>query len=202
MIKIKNKYNTNNNTYFLKMYEEDSEIETDSESDSDINTQMLDVLEEMIEFDEAFDYQEKNNLEYFIGIYIQLKHVDPNRIHQTNPVFGMAVSPQLFFKYELKYIKQYLVSTIGYDINIYSYRSNIDIMQLYILNTGVYSVIIKTYWIKLIQRHWKTIMKERKEFTEIKKKFKNIRQREILGYKMPRIHFPTLRGMLSIYNHK
>jgi hypothetical protein len=36
-------------------------------------------------------------------------------------------------------------------------------MKLNILQDGTYSVIKKTYWLRLVQRHWKKIMKMKKD---------------------------------------
>jgi hypothetical protein len=66
------------------------------------------------------------------------------------------------------------------------------------LNTGHCVVILKTFWIKIIQRSWKNILKNRQ--TIIKKRChpNSLRHREITG-KWPNecLNYPGLRGMLS-----
>jgi len=58
--------------------------------------------------------------------------------------------------------------------------------------------IIKTFWIKIIQRTWKNIFKKREEINKRKMKISSIRYREIYG-KWPQecLEYPPLKGMLS-----
>lgn len=58
--------------------------------------------------------------------------------------------------------------------------------------------ILKTIWIKLIQRAWKKIYKERKLIISLRRKPNSIKYREIYG-KWPNscFYYPGLKGMLS-----
>lgn len=58
--------------------------------------------------------------------------------------------------------------------------------------------ILKTIWLKLIQRTWKKIYKERKEIISIRRRPNSIKHREIYG-RWPNncSNYPTLKGMLS-----
>jgi hypothetical protein len=73
-----------------------------------------------------------------------------------------------------------------------------EITECVYLNTGHYVAILKTFWLRLIQRKWKNIIKERKNI--IKKRFnqKSLTHREVTG-KWPDdcLRFPQLKGMLS-----
>ena len=61
-----------------------------------------------------------------------------------------------------------------------------------------YLAVIKTYWISLIQRHWRKRMNQKKEYIQkIQTSFKYIKNRE-LGKRPPTPNF-SLKGMLSIY---
>lgn len=62
-----------------------------------------------------------------------------------------------------------------------------------------YSVaIIKTIWIKLIQRKWKKIYAERKNVIRQRAQFSSLKTRELTG-KWPQhcLYLPTIRGILS-----
>jgi hypothetical protein len=62
-----------------------------------------------------------------------------------------------------------------------------------------YSVaIIKTIWIKLIQRKWKKIYAERKNVIRQRAQFSALKTRELTG-KWPQhcLYLPTIRGILS-----
>jgi hypothetical protein len=92
-----------------------------------------------------------------------------------------TVTPVSFFKYSYSDVVNYLHN---YSI-IYVNNPKIDIFQLHI-NRDYYNVILKTYWIRLIQRHWKKICKENTE--------KMRRQRNWDIHKISKI-----KGMLAPY---
>ena len=65
-----------------------------------------------------------------------------------------------------------------------------------------YNVIIKTYWLRLIQRHWRKIYKQR--FSIITQRIKPINQqyKSIHGnYPSQISNLPSLSGMLSMYQN-
>jgi hypothetical protein len=58
--------------------------------------------------------------------------------------------------------------------------------------------ILKTFWIRLIQRKWKNILSERKKILEKRSNIIAIIYREIYGaWPGSCLHYPTLTGMLS-----
>ena len=80
-------------------------------------------------------------------------------------------------------------------------KPKIHIMKLNILNDGTYSVILKTYWIKIIQRHWKKVFIIRNSI--IKKRMTNSIQRnfELRGnYGIGLNRIPTIYGLLKAYS--
>ena len=175
--------------------------------DEESNQNDLEILDEMYEFEEDFEEKEKYNGQYLIGIYIYMNDIQLVNSTEKQTAFnhskqlflGMAVSPTLFFKYEYKYIRKYVSSGIIYGPYI-SYTSldlKINIMKLQITDNDLYLVEVKTYWLKLIQRHWKKIMKKRKEIIERMKTNSYIRLRELGKNKI--MYKPKLHGMLSIY---
>lgn len=164
------------------------------------------ILDEMYDFEEEFDQEEKEDGQYFIGIYIYMKDVQMMNSggflvkDSYNLYLGIAISTKLFFKYEYKYVQKYLYSTIKYCPHAKNYCVKTNIMQLNITEDGLCLVIVKTYWLKIIQRHWKKIMKRRKEIMDRMKMDSYIRMREIGKHKKERIE--KLEGMLAIYSKK
>lgn len=170
-----------------------------------VENEIVSILDEMYEFEEEYDLQEKEDEQYFIGIYICMKDV---HIHISNVVnsdsnrlfLGMSVSAKLFFRYEYKYVQRYLCSAIQYCPYARNYHLKVSIMKLNITPDGLCLVIVKTYWLKIIQRHWKNVMKRRKEIIQHKMNFKYLNDRELGS--QSRENIPKLQGMLYIYSKK
>ncbi|NCA21784.1 MAG: hypothetical protein EBS86_11695, partial [Crocinitomicaceae bacterium] len=58
--------------------------------------------------------------------------------------------------------------------------------------------ILKTFWIRIIQRRWKKVVEERKRVLGERMKLSNIQHREMKGHwRDTCYHLPGLRGMLS-----
>jgi hypothetical protein len=72
-----------------------------------------------------------------------------------------------------------------------------EIAQCIYLESGHCVCILKTIWIRLIQRKWKNIIKEREEIIRKRKNPLSIRKREITGMWPGDIsQMPVLKGML------
>ena len=74
----------------------------------------------------------------------------------------------------------------------------LEIVEGVYLNTGHCVAILKTFWVRLIQRKWKSIMTERENIIKKRRQQRSLRHREITG-KWPNdcLEFPQLKGMLS-----
>jgi hypothetical protein len=72
-----------------------------------------------------------------------------------------------------------------------------EIAECLYLSGGECVSIIKTFWIKIIQRTWKNIISERKKIIKLRCNLKSIKHREING-KWPNncLYLPSLKGML------
>lgn len=82
---------------------------------------------------------------------------------QDKLIADIFISAKLFFKFKFTDISLY--------VNIYGYLRNhcgIHIMQLCI-NDDVYNVVLKTHWIRLIQRKWKSVFIQRNIVIKIRK---------------------------------
>jgi hypothetical protein len=73
-----------------------------------------------------------------------------------------------------------------------------EIIECIYLDTHHCVAILKTFWVRLIQRKWKNIIKERVNIINRRSHLKSLTHRELTG-KWPNdcLDFPQLRGMLS-----
>lgn len=152
------------------------------------------MLDEMYDYEEDFEDEEKQDGQYYIGIYTYM----PDAMSTKKLFLGMAVSTKLFFKYEYKYVYKYLCSAITYCRYAKNYDMRINILKLHVDHNMLYLVTVKTYWLKLIQRHWKNVIKKRKQL-HIQMQT-NLYQREIRNISPIRKNYPKLQGMLFPYS--
>ena len=66
-----------------------------------------------------------------------------------------------------------IISNINY--------SKLDIVEIFILPTNESIACLKTFWIRIFQRKWKTLFKLRREKIKYLSNSKNLRKREISG---------------------
>jgi hypothetical protein len=160
-----------------------------SDSDSDDE-------ENICEDEELYEDQQKINGQYYVGIYANYSYREnnPNELLLAN-----TISIPSFYKYPKK-------STINYLINYSIFGTvcpTIEIMKLDIVNDGthdVYSVILKTYWLRMVQRHWKAICRCRKYIMKERKKIQHRHMFEVSGkYPYPLNAMPSIRGMMAKY---
>ena len=85
-------------------------------------------------------------------------------------------------------------------ISLFGFYDTLDLAECIYLNTGECVAIKKTLWIKLIQRTWKKVVKERKDIFKKRCLLSSLKYREIYG-KWPNTcnYLPTLKGMLNRY---
>ena len=128
---------------------------------------------------------------YYVGIY---KHISSS----GNMLYVNSVSGNVFTQYPYDKIRDYL-----YYYSIMLHRcSEVEIMQLYI-RKEVYYVVVKTFWLRIIQRTWKRKYQDYKERQQQKMLPQNIRYREINGkYPKNLEYLPTIRGMLARYKQE
>ena len=108
-----------------------------------------------------------------------------------------SVSTNAFFRYPFDKIRNYLTK---YSI-MNMQNARVHIMKLHILNDGSYSVVLKTFWLRLIQRHWKKVFKERTVIIKKRCSIRNVLSREIHGRYMVGLNsLPTINGMLNSYS--
>ncbi len=169
-----------------------SEYESSSEEYEDLHYWDEDdaIIDDIYQDDKDHLDSDKTDGCYYVGIY---KHISSS----GNLLYVNSVSGNVFMKYPSDKIRQYL-----YDYSIMLRRcSEVEIMQLYI-RKEVYYVVVKTFWLRIIQRTWKK--KYQKYMDNQNKKIlpKNLRYREIHGkYPKELDYLPKIRGMLANYKH-
>ena len=170
--------------------------DTDSDDDSiviidefDMDDMDEDNLEQIERLDTDHLYNEKEHGRYYIGLCKFMK----------NPkIFLMAntVSTKIFFTFDFQRIFKYL--------NCYSsmriQNPEVEIMQLHILEDQTYSVILKTHWLRLIQRHWKKAFAKRQKIIKSIKCGGVLRHREIHGrFPYGLNNIPSIWGLMRDY---
>ena len=77
-----------------------------------------------------------------------------------------------------------------------------EIIERIILPKGGESIaIIKTFWLRIVQRTWKKVYSKQREIWNQRRSIQSILNREICRAKEYE-YYPTLRGMLSKYHYK
>ena len=140
---------------------------------------------------------EKEVNTYYIG------NVYKHRTNTTEPILiHTSISPIFLLKYKFETISFFL-ENMGYMCPSNNCLANKDdeneTIEIFktapdYIETG--SIILKTFWLKIIQRVWKKIFKKRIEWQKKSTHPFALRYREVNGRNMYG-HAPTIRGMLS-----
>ena len=74
---------------------------------------------------------------------------------------------------------------------------NLEIGKIYYLNGGECVCVVKTFWLKIVQRAWKKVYKRRQQIRQRRSRPDSILYRQFSG-KWPQScdHLPCIRGML------
>jgi hypothetical protein len=152
----------------------------DYDSESDAEDTVSDAIFEM---DEDFMDAEKFDEAYYIGL--------PGYLARQNQLLLMnSISPDAFFKYDhanvLKYLVEYSTSRV--------HNPNVHILQVHVDQHQAYNVTIKTFWLKLVQRAWKRVFRERQEVINQNKNPRFIHNRSLGNTSQPKL--PSIRGLL------
>ena len=166
----------------------DSETTYDS-SNSRYNIYHLDLgypndSDEILGRDAEHLESDKIDKKYYLGLYEEQNH---------DLLLSNSISIRTYFQYNhcdcLAYLYWYGISPNAYP--------EVQIMQLNIQQDGTYSVLVKTFWIKIIQRKWRNVLAKRRQIIHNRLQTKNILNREQTGKWKDYNYFPTLFGMLA-----
>jgi hypothetical protein len=169
----------------------------ENDSDSDNDFEEFDILPNDWEHDEIYQddshhvYSEKEHDNYYIGL-TKRTHTDGRDVL----LMVNSVSPFVFFQYGFERIRRYLAE---YSI-VRVENAKVHIMKLCILDDGTYSVVLKTHWLRLVQRHWRKTYQQRKKVIRGRRNLHNMRQREIYGRWPYGLNIlPSLHGLTQDY---
>ena len=188
--------NENENENIFVDTDTDTDITTDEdETDDDFET---DITYEIFHLDAGFLDSEKTNGQYILGIYT----FQQNHFTQQNEIlFASGISPGTFFKYSYDDIKKYLMYYSIYFSFMDVSFPKIEIIQLQINNEGMYLAVLKTFWLRIIQRKWKKIYQQRKQLLNKRGLFKIQNHFQIWGkYPEGYNYFPNIHGMMMPVN--
>ena len=164
--------------------ETESDTETDTESEYDLESEYDDIDDVEVEFRET----DKINRRYYLGVPFTFRSMG-------QIVMNCSISVPTFFNTNYSRVMSYLKTIASF---YFHSRTRLDILQLHITDEGVYSVIVKTHWIRIVQRRWKTIFKKRNQVIARRASIQNLDYFRMNGrYLYGTNNIPGLRGMLS-----
>ena len=132
-------------------------------------------------YEEYYEETPKQHNQYYIGI---CKLIRPEHYF----LLLNTVSTKIFFKHPFQSINTYL--------------SEFNIMQLQILPDDTYTIIKKTFWLRIIQRHWKNVLLKRINICKQRGRISSLNYSQIHGRYPEGLNvLPELYGMLSCYNY-
>jgi len=177
-------------------------IEYDDSGSENSGESELEDYEDIYNAEQDYVESEKEDGSYCIGTCLYDNNQDAN-------LLSIAIKSNTFMIYPFRDISRYL--------QIYScteFPSNkVEILKMSLLhksqqtNSGIsnytiYSCIIKTYWLRLVQRHWRKVFAERQRIIRIRMKLNSRIILELTGqYPEGARHMPTLYGMLGYYSN-
>lgn len=167
-----------------------SESETNSSDDSvtsmtESEIYIENIIDEISELEEYFMDEEKEDGKYYIGL-------SGLENHSLDFLLMTAVRPITFYKYPYYFILKFLDEFSLFVIE----NLVINILKV-VKNSERNCVIIKTFWLKIVQRKWKKVFAEKKKTIQQMKSYNWLRYREIYGKNPNGNYIPSLRGMLS-----
>lgn len=142
-----------------------------------------DILDDMYYYEEEHNNNEIMNDMRYLGISVYDQQYNVNLLAST-------ISPASFFRYSYSDVMKYLENFSIVKTN--NQMKPPDIMLIRIDADDAYTVINKTYWLRLVQRRWRNVLKER---NHILRNTNFIQNREIYG-SITSSKLPGLQGML------
>ena len=185
-------YPHNNDNNYSVNANANAEIEADADADTDIDTDMDDIIEdEQIMDDNAYEMKIVNNKTY-IGLPL------------CGLLFGCHVSAQSFYKYNIDKVCTFLKEMSCSDsVSNMNYPEIMKLVQTRAVTAAgleytIHNVLIKTMWLRIVQRRWKKIMNERRRVMNGRISTRNRKYNEMTGRHLPEYSaLPHIQGCLS-----
>ena len=164
----------------------ESQPETDYESESEYESDEDELYQDIEDAETEFENTEKHDGHYYLGTPWTGSHF---------MLMNGTVSVATFLGYEYSRILGYLRA---YSVFYVSPQSQIEIMKLIVNPDQAYTTVIKTHWLRLVQRRWKHVYRERQRVIARRMSIQNQEYFRIHGrYLAGTRWLPSLRGMLS-----
>jgi len=177
--------------------DDESSVIIDSTNDNENHYSYIDDeieyrLERIFREESDFIDTDKEDGKYYIGIY-------KYNYYRKLLILTNSISAKSFLKFPyidtLKYL--YFYSVLRPPV------PKISIYSLSVLPDGSYSVILKTHWLKIIQRNWKRVFNARNEFLLKRRSVQSLYNLQISGrYPAGLNSMPSIHGMLWNLNKK
>lgn len=172
---------------YTVVHDEIYHTDTESEYDSDDDFDDMELAE--TEFEEA----NKQNGKYYLGVAFTF-----NSIQKI--MMNCSISVPTFFKEKYSRVIEYLYSIASF---YFHSETRLDILQLQITDQGEYAVVIKTHWLRIVQRRWRKVFRQRnaifaKRASVQNQEYFRIHGRYLLGTNV----LPTIHGMLCDFSKK
>lgn len=181
-------YPHNNNINLSVNANTEMEAEAEAEADADMD----DIIEdEQIMDDDAYEMKIVNNKTY-IGLPL------------CGLLFGCHVSAQSFYKYNIDKVCAFLKEMSCSDsVSTRDYPEIMKLVQTRAVTAAgleytIHTVVIKTVWLRIVQRRWKKIMNERRRIMNGRITLRNRKYNEMTGRHLPEYSIlPHIQGCLA-----
>ena len=163
-------------------------------SDSSYDSDEADIIDNIYEEDEEYWAEPIETDGYVLGLSTKYYHNNDYDYILLN-----KVSATTFFKY----LYEDVLSFLRFYSIIRPSRVSVDIIKLQFIKDSneqvTYQCVLKTHYIRLIQRKWKNIMKQRKELQKKRVRPQYLLERSIFGkWKSEEVSIvPSLYGMMN-----
>ena len=172
-------------------YERRSNIYNDMSLEFDIHDSyenyLIHTSNQIYGAEQEFLDSEKESSRYYIGSATIIR----NRYF----IMNTAVTASTFLNFPINIILFYL-----YESSLFHFVKNkIEIMKLQIHPvTREYMVVLKTFWLRIVQRTWRRILKKRAEILKKRCSIQNIQHRLLYGRHQYGLNvLPGLIGMIT-----
>lgn len=165
---------------------ESTESSYDSDQSQFYDEDDIELILDCEEFNQS-DNMQMVDKKYYIGCYIY-------QPEYNILLFVRKIHLNTFYQFSSSMISEYFY---WYSMILLGKKPKVEIMQLVKLPDDTYSAVIKTFWIKIIQRTWKKTYRELQQYISYRKKQSTLRNSEF-GVRI-RHSPPGLRGLLANY---
>lgn len=162
-----------------------SDMDTDTDSEYHVDEEYADI-----EYTEqGFEETDKIDGQYYLGLPFTFRALGET-------LLNCSISASSFLSNDYARVVAYLgniASFVAYS------DSRVEILQLHISDHGEYTVVVKTIWLRLIQRRWKTVMRLRREVLAKRASVQNQLYFQTHGNYLPGTRvIPGLLGMMKV----